>query len=421
MEKKLKRNNNFNTRDFYLWFDSRKTQIASDIIDLINIDTQSPFEERCFPWVKKYLKNLNFKVKFEKFHQKIKSHPSFSPHLLSKILNNRGNLRAVSKKVDNYKKTVLFNCHIDVVPPANDFANAFDGYIERNKIFGRGACDTKNNLIMLGEALRFLKDNNIKLTKNPLIDLVIEEEIGGNGTLSTVMHGIAADEVICLEPTSLNVFRGHRGCISFDVDVKGMSVHMGNDKDGINAIEWTIEVIKILKELEKELLHEAKGSAGFKCWKRPLQLNIGIISGGEWSGTVPERCRLSCDLGFLPKYSIEQIEKIIEKKCRSVKNSWISKNIKVSFNGLRNDAYIINKNIDLVRDMIKCCVNNGINQSGVYGWNVSCDARYYAKDANLPVIIFGSGNLINAHSAHEYIDLDELKKGACILAEYLSN
>lgn len=405
---------------FNKWFSQRQSNIQQRLIEFINDDTSTPNEKACFEKVTRYLEEIGFNVSYEMTHPELRKHPSFSPHKYSQMTSERGNLRARLKSIPDHKKVVLFNCHLDVVPGTNDFENAFKGYVENGKIFGRGACDTKNNLIMLGEAIRFLKDKNISFKRIPAVDLVIEEEIGGNGTLSTILNGIDADEVICLEPTSLEVFRGHRGCISFQVEVPGISVHMGSDSYGINAIEWTFEIIKSLKSMEKGLLEEAKSDPDFNIWERPLQLNIGMISGGEWTGSVPERCVLAGDLGFLPKYSLNEIESIIELACRNIDNKWVSDNLKVVFNGLRNDAYIIPGELPLVKDLILMADIVGLKQNRNCGWKVSCDARYYAKDCNIPVVIFGSGSLSDAHSAHECIDFEELRKGSCIVAGFIS-
>ena len=115
-------------------------------------------------------------------------------------------------------------------------------------ILGRGACDTKNNLVMLVEAIRFLREAGIPLWRTPILDLPIEEEIGGNGTLNLLLHNPSADEAVCLEPTGLQVLRGHRGCLSFQVDVHGRSVHMGSTGTGLDAIAGAIDVIAALRQ-----------------------------------------------------------------------------------------------------------------------------------------------------------------------------
>ena len=107
----------------------------------------------------------------------------------------------------------------------------------------------------------------------------MEEEIGGNGTLSMVLHGVESDEVVVLETTELNVFRGQRGCLGFSIALTGRSAHMGSHTTGINAIEAAYDVLVALKAFEQEMLDEAGTDPDFSCWERPVKLNLGIIRG----------------------------------------------------------------------------------------------------------------------------------------------
>lgn len=405
---------------FDAWFSKNQARIERSLAELINIQTVTPEEHRAFEFATRYFEGLGFSVIFEPAHPKLHEHPSFSPHRFSRIATQNGNLRARLTKPWR-KKKVLFNCHLDVVPGSENFPQAFDCRVQDGMIIGRGACDTKNNLIMLGEAVRFMLESGIPMQRAPQIDMVVEEEIGGNGTLSTILHGTDAEEVICLEPTGLMVYRGHRGCVSFEIEVPGRPVHMGSHSKGTNAIEWTYETIKLLKQLERKLLSEARRDRDFNKWKRPLQLNIGIISGGQWSGSVPERCTLWGDMGFLPNYSIEEIKDLIRRTCSSVRHKWVADNIKVNFNGLCNDAYIMDPKAQLVKDLISAGARNGPAQITSHGWNVSCDARHYNKILGLPVVIFGSGQLSMAHSAHECVEMAELKRGCRIIADFLGS
>src|SRR5581483_6535833 len=56
----------------------------------------------------------------------------------------------------------------------------------------------------------------------------------------------------------------------------------------------------------------------------------------------------------------------------------------------------------------------------VLGWTVSCDARLFATEyPGMPVLTFGPGQLVHAHSDHEQIDLDEIRAAAEFIAVFL--
>jgi len=404
-----------------VWFENKKNEIIENLKNFIDINTVSPNEENCTIFIENYLNKLGFNHKKVFFNQEMKNHFYYTENTFSELdFNNRYNIQA--ELIDDSKNEfVLFNAHLDVVPATSSFPQAFCSIFRNDLIIGRGACDTKNNVIMLFEAISFIKESNLKLRKNIIIDLVIEEEIGGNGTLAMVLQQTKkCSEVIVLEPTDLQLYCGHRGCLTFEIVVKGKPVHMGSDSVGINAIEEAFQVIIELKKLETLLLEEAKFDDYFNIWERPLQINIGIINGGEWTGSVPEKCIIRGDVGFLPKYTIETIKEKIENALVKLENEWVRNNLQINYNGLKNDAYIVERNTPFITNFLEIINKNNVIQNKAYGWKVSCDARLYYKILNVPTIIFGSGSLDCAHSNNEKININEIKKGIKILVDYLT-
>jgi acetylornithine deacetylase len=414
----------FDPDRFYRWFAANGRRIASTLADYIALPTVTPDEACAVPFLEAYISEAGGSTYFLPTHPDLTTHWSRSPHSLSRMTPERGSLRAsLGSAADASAPITMFSCHVDVVPASPDFPDAFAPRIDGDVVWGRGACDSKNNLLMLIEAIRYLKEEGIPLKRTPLLDLLIEEEIGGNGALSSILYGEHFDEAICLEPTSLRVFRGHRGCLSFKVTVVGRSVHMGSGEAGVDAIRGAIAAIDQLRNLESDLLAKARNDPAFASWERPLQLNIGIIQGGEWSSSIPERCTFWGDLGFLPSSSLDDVATMIEAACRSVGDENIAANLIVDFAaGLRNDAYLTDHRASVVAALATAAAEiTGDHLSTLDGWKVSCDARLYAKVAHVPTLVFGSGALAHAHSPHEQVSLREIATGSAVLAKYLSS
>lgn len=401
------------------WYSGNEINIIKNLKEYLSIDTSSPNEEKAFIFLNRYLNSIDFEVTKIYIDPTLKNHELYTYHPNSIINKERFNIKAVDRKNNNKDSLkVLFNSHIDVVPKSSDFLRAFKPEVQNGYLYGRGACDTKNNLIMLVEAIRFLRDNNLPIKKEIEIDLVIEEEITGNGTLAALQDYSSPDFIVVLEPTNLNVYRGHRGVITTQIDIYGKSVHMGSDLTGESAIENAIKIIELLKYLEQKLLNIAHKNNGFKCWEKPVQVNIGKIKGGEWAGSVPEKCTILANIGFTDEFSIKNIKQeitsFIKENCGSI-------NVEIGYPELRNAAYLIDENNIHMNEFLNS-VNGVISekQEKTYGWRVSCDAHYYHELLSKPTIIFGCGDLKDAHSSHERIKLEELKDGIQILANYLS-
>lgn len=407
---------------FEKWISANENRITKDLLSLLQINTVSPNEESAYEFIKNYVNKINFKAKKEFLHKDLKKHKSFTNHPMSCMTPERFNIKILNKiPLNDPSKKVLFNVHLDTVPETTNPPKASDTESENGFIYGRGACDTKNNIIMLVEAIRFLIENDIQIKKQIEIDLVIEEEISGNGTLSSILNGAKADLVIVMEPTNLLVYRGHRGCITATVEVKGKSVHMGSDETGVSAIKCIVYTMNSLKKLELKMLKEASRNKDYKIWKKPLQINFGKIFGGEWPGSVPEKCTLVSNIGFLQNYSLKQVKILIDEFCHTTEDEWTNRNTKVEFNGLHNNAYVVNENDNNIKEILSCLNRWGISQSKSFGWRVSCDAHLYFDLLNVPTLIFGCGDLSDAHSDHERISLQELELGIGILADYLSS
>ncbi len=404
------------------WFSCHEDKIFRELSEYLSIDTSLGQEGNAFAFLEDYLSSADFDVQREMLHLRLPESDHFSPHTNSVFDVNRANLRASLKLPSATEDRVLFNSHVDVVPATWDFPDAFKPKVENGVIYGRGACDTKGNLFMLVEAIRYMKENGIQLQKGVDLDLPIDEEIGGNGTLSTILHGVRAKEVIVLEPTDLRVFRGHRGCLSYAVTATGKAVHMGSDATGESAISSIIDIVIEFESLEKEMLKAAREHPDFTIWERPVQLNVGMIKGGEWSGSVPEKCEIRCDVGFMPDTPIGHLESVIRQRALHAISK--RKGIHLDFDfdcGLRNEAYIQPKETPVAKALMESARFFGVSDNTTHGWCVSCDARHYDKVLGRPVVVFGAGSLKDAHSAHEQLSIAEMKRGMGILVNYLSS
>lgn len=403
---------------FEKWFDERSSEFVAQLADYLRIDTTRNKEKYAFTYLEALLALYGFESAREPYHEGLSEH-----HLTTGPVNPDGvNLRAVYSAGKHNQEKIVFNCHIDVVPESTLSGDQFQPYVENNRIYARGACDTKSNLFLLLGAIRYLEESGKAVSCNVLLDLVSDEETGGNGTLSTLLHGVDADLVVVFEPTNLQVHNGHRGCLTTSLEIQGKSVHMGGDQAGVSAIKCAADIIKHLESLEAEMLREASEDCSFNHWTRPLQINPGLISGGEWPGSVAEKCTLVFNTGFLPPASIGSIENRIRHHLQKVMDNWPGVTEKCDFHaGLRNQAYLSDVSHPLITRLM--CIASSENTTVPIvrssGWRVSCDARLYAGVAGLPAVIFGAGSLSDAHSSKEHVDIDALKNGMFILARFL--
>lgn len=315
-------------------------------------------------------------------------------------------------------KSLILNSHSDVVPPAG-WREAFNPVIKDGYIYGRGSCDAKGQIATIYLGLLTIKKLGIKLKGDVLVEIVIEEEVGGNGSLSLIRQGYKADGVIVLEPTEMKIHPANRGAVWFKLEIEGKRVHMGKKIEGVNAIEKMCFIVRELMLYEEKLIEESRNVPLFEKFDPPpVQVNFGTIKGEGWPSMVCGKVELEGGVGFLPNKNISEIKEEIEEVIKNCRDDWIKHHYKLSFNKLHNDAYSIPPHHPLVKILKEAAKESGKN-GVIEGFVASCDARLFNKVGGMPVVVFGPGSLDDAHSSCEKIKIDDIKNAGEILTRAL--
>ena len=172
-------------------------------------------------------------------------------------------------------RSLLFNCHSDVVTVSEEQDRAwtglkpFDGGVKDGKVWGRGASDMKSGGTAMLYAAQAIKDLGIRLKGDLLLTYVDGEESGRAeiGIWSLIDRGYTAGFGIMCEPTSMRIFNKSKGEIYFDIKITGQSTHICNryktiwpqkkkeDRLGVNAIDKMVRLINAFGELERSWGH----------------------------------------------------------------------------------------------------------------------------------------------------------------------
>jgi len=174
-----------------------------------------------------------------------------------------------------------------------------------------------------------------------------------------------------------------------------------------------------LAGIERKFTEEAIQEPAFAPWKRPIQVNVGRIEGGEWHGSAVETCRMLVNMGFPLGWEIDQAETFIQAVAQKLEDASGLRHA-ITFNGIKNGAYLCESGDPFIVGFVDAMASAGMSREDVHAWNASCDARTYAKQWSVPTIIFGAGHLRDAHSNHERLDFQELENGMLVLASYFS-
>ena len=328
------------------------------------------------------------------------------------VLRHRGSGGGLAlRNLGEAGRSVILQSHLDVVPADDTWPDAFEPRVEGDLVIGRGACDAKGSCVSLILALRAVRDLGLRLRGEVEAQLVIEEEVGGNGALALLLDGHRADAAVICEGTNLQIHPANRGAIWFRLRVVGKSVHMGRAHEGVNAIEKVAALFPALRAYEDRLVAESQGHPLFARYQRPVQLNIGMIRGGDWPSTVAGEAVLEGGVGFLPNKPMAAIKEELRQVIEAAADDWTRSHYQLDFPKLHNDAYEDDPDHPAVQALAGACGEAGLN-SEVFGWNVSCDARLYHHRGKMPTIVFGPGSISDAHAAGEKISVAQILDAA---------
>jgi acetylornithine deacetylase len=383
---------------------------------LIRIDTTQGKEGAIQPVLRAELESLGIPTEFQEVRESLRADPDYTAPEPPTPFAGRPNLFGFLRGRGGAGGSLILNSHVDVVPAAPDWADAFSGRVEDDFVHGRGAVDCKGQIVTILAALKALRESGVVLNNDLTVQFVIEEEVGGNGSLAAVVDGPRADGVIVLEATQMLIHPANRGAVWFRATVEGKSVHMGRIREGVNAIEKACEMIQRMRTYESRLIADCAGHPMFAEYDCPAQVNIGTMRAGDWPSTVAGSAVVEGGVGFLPNKRMDDVKRELREAVMQTDDVWLREHFTLEFPKLHNDAYEIPVDHPLPQTMKAGCDAVGLG-TRVTGFIVSCDARLFWHRGKMPVIVFGPGSIRDAHSSHERIRITDILAAAEAVAE----
>ena len=299
---------------------------------------------------------------------------------------------------------LLLEAHTDTVS-VDTMADPFTPSIRDGRLYGRGACDTKGSLAAMMAAVESLVAERNDLPCVVELLAAVDEETSGTGVRAHVEAGHRADGAIVGEPTGLRVIHAHNGCIRGEIVVTGRAAHTSVAGEGINAIEGMAEVIVALRDLNAELANRAGGVAANGS------LTVSHISGGTGINIVPEQCVISYDRRTVPGEVAADVLAEIDAALGRVRSARPDLGIERRVPALIDNALDTAPDAGIVRVASAANLSLGLDPAPTtvpYG----SDASKLGVDAGVPAIVYGPGDIAQAHGAGEYVEIAQVEAAA---------
>jgi acetylornithine deacetylase ArgE len=308
-------------------------------------------------------------------------------------------------------RAVILEAHQDTVPVDGMTVPPFDAEVRNGRLYGRGACDVKGGMAAMLAAMERLSKERPKGAASVIAAFTVDEESGFTGVrrLARELPAGAAFAVVA-EPTRLEVVVAHKGLVRWRVRTRGRSCHSARPADGVNAVYLMAPVLAALEEYAAVLSagppHSLLGSP---------TLSVGVIRGGTSVNTVPGSCEIEIDRRLLPgedpASAVDHCRKFLRERLPGsdleVEPAWIT-DIALD---TPTDSEAVEKAMAAVRK-----VRSRAEPVGVpYGTDASKLA-----EAGLLSIVLGPGDIAQAHTVDEWIEVEELERAVEVYFELVS-
>lgn len=320
--------------------------------------------------------------------------------------------------------TILLDAHVDVVPPGEPetwTTPAFEPSTRDGKVFGRGACDMKGGLVAAIEAMRALAADPAGLVGKAALALVPGEEDGGSGSFALIRAGYEADLCVIPEPTGLEVVVAHGGAITFTLDVPGRAAHASTRREGVSALDNLSYLVDALRDDERER-NEAERDPRMRAIGLPYPTIIGQVEGGSWASTVMDRVvahgRYGVTLSQDASGAAGDLRRAIAQACAA--HPFLSEHpVGVSVWGGRFDSAAVPSEHPLPAGLAAAHAEVTGSLPALVGAPYGADMRLFIQEAGIPTVMYGPGDVRSAHSADEFVSLDEVVTCAEVLARWM--
>jgi len=319
------------------------------------------------------------------------------------------------------ERSLIICGHIDTVAPGDREAwgmPPLEATVADGRLHGRGTADMKAGLACGLYAVKAVMDGGVKPRGRVTFLSVIGEEDGGCGALAACLRGYRGDAGIIMEPSETKIAPEVAGAMSFRVTVPGSSAHACVREEGVSAIDKFIALAEGLRELEADR-NRGVDDPLYGRYETPYALSLGTVHGGEWPGTVPDRVVFEGRIGVKVGESRSEARRQLEDKVDAVADGdpWLSVNRpRVEWAGYSFAPSRVELGHPIV-EAVAGAYRDAVGLEPVYeGMTYASDARLLIDVGGTPTIVFGPGDVRDAHSANESVSLEDLERTVRTLA-----
>ncbi len=229
--------------------ESHRQEALELLQTLVRIPSLEGNEKPCQEITAEKMRALNLEIDiWDPPDDALQAHPAYVP--TGKSYQGRPNVVGI-RRGSGGGRSLILNGHVDVVPigPEENWSKGpWSGHFEDGRVYGRGSADMKGGVVSNLIAVQALQTAGIQLQGDLIVECVVDEEAGGNGTLACIMRGYTGDGCIFTEPSGLGRLAvSNRGAQFFRIIVPGQEGGIEFKHELVNPITKAIEIFQAVE------------------------------------------------------------------------------------------------------------------------------------------------------------------------------
>lgn len=338
-------------------------------------------------------------------------------------IDGLGNLLA---RVGTGKKILAIDAHIDTVDTGDSAqwkTPPFSGLVADGLVHGRGTSDQLGGAAAMITAGRILKDLGYSGEFTVWFSFtVMEEDCDGLCWKYIIeQEKLVPDFFVSTEPTSLRLYRGHRGRMEMECRFRGVSCHGSAPERGASAAYMAARAALAIEKLNSELKPDADGFLG----KGTVTVSR-MEARGPSLCAVPDQGMIYLDRrltwGETKEMAVAQVEKAFRDAGLSNFEVKVPYYEVPSWKGTRygQDLYFPTWKIEADHPLVRA---GAASHRALWGsepvvdkWTFSTNGVAVCGRHKIPTIGFGPGDESQAHAPNEITRVDDLEKASAFYA-----
>ncbi len=204
-------------------------------------------------------------------------------------------------------RSIMLTGHIDVVPPGAPEhwrTDPFTPVVESGFVKGRGTVDMKGGVACMLMSVEILREIGVLLAGDVVFSTVVDEEIGGMGSLATVDRGFKADAGIMTEPTANRIAPLCHGILWGRIIIDGIGGHAEltpnawHDSGPVDAIQLCRQMLDGIDILNRRWMFDPVKN--HPLMDLPNQIIVTQIKAGEHPSSMAGKGEIIIDVQYLP-------------------------------------------------------------------------------------------------------------------------